>query len=243
MDGNTNIRAIDDYRHGPINEDRRMKTNAVDDIGILDLKKSLYDDNAQVLVVLIGSQLKRFNILATTVIKLLLDERNMRGLFFCFDRPSSLYTKMFEPKVTNLRNLTFIDPITKISGSKGVSEGTIVLENPFQEAMFDDAFRILGEILGKDCPGGSETCFGPVEVGPAAGAASSRPPFYDFMLIDNLNSATYYMSQKKVENFVIGLIDLIRSITTTKVIITVNTDGNKDLHSKLCEICNREVLL
>jgi hypothetical protein len=220
-----------------------MTARAMDEAGMDVLKKSLYDDSAQVLVVLVGSQITHFNILATTATKLLLDERNMKGLFFCFDKPSSIYTKMFESKITNIKKLTFIDAITNISSTSVVSEGTIVLKSPFEDSMFNDGLRILGEVFGDIPDIQGETGFQPVSDTPIAGASPQGATRYDFILIDNLNSATFYLSDKKVENFVIGMIDLIRNLTNTKMIILANTENNPALYSKIKEISNREVVL
>jgi hypothetical protein len=220
-----------------------MTARAMDDAGIDDLKKSLYDDSAQILVVLVGSRITKFNILATATAKLLLDERNMQGLFFCFDKPSSMYSKMFETKITNIKKLTFIDAITNISSTKVVTEGTIMLESPFQDAIFNEGFRILGEVFGGVPDGQDGTGFQPVSDAPSPGAPSSGAQRYDFILIDNLNSASYYLSDKKVENFVVGLIDLIKNLTNTKMIILANTDNNPALYQKIKEISNREVVL
>ena len=241
MDGKADIETRAEWTIGPTRKGNRMNVNAVDDIEIGDLKKSLYDDNAQILALLLGSHIKRFNAISLAVAKLLLDEKKMRGLFFCFDKPSSFYSRMFEPKIMNFKRLTFIDPITNISATKGVAEGTIVLANPFEDVIFNDGLRILGEVFGKVCDD-IETCFEPVSCEPGEGAEPRVATRYDFILIDNLNSATYYLPEKKVENFVIGLIDIIRNLTNTKVIIMASSQGNPGLYQNVRDICNRELV-
>lgn len=220
-----------------------MTAGAIDEAGIDVLKKSLYDDTARGLVVLIGSRTTRFNMLATAAAKLLLDERKMKGLFFCFDKPSSIYTKMFETKIMNIKMLTFIDAITNISSTKDVSEGTIVLDSPFEDTMFHDGLGILGEVFGDIPDMQGETGFQPVSDRPAEDASPRGAERYDFIFIDNLNSATFYLSDKKVQNLVMCMIDLICNLTNTKMIILASAENDPALYSKIKEISGREVVL
>jgi KaiC/GvpD/RAD55 family RecA-like ATPase len=162
----------------------------------------------------------KFNsILNVMLVKYLVNERGLKGVYVSLERPSYYIRKLLKARGVNMDNITFIDAISKVSGDSKVCDtpdeiSAKLLENPFSREFLQNIIT-------------SET------------GEAVQDMDIDFMLIDSLSVLSCYVDDESL----LTLLESLSEDDKISTLMSVDKTCNADLYNKARSLCQKEINL
>lgn len=136
----------------------------------------------------------------------------MKGVYFTVNKPSEDLHDEFEEKI-NLKNIKFIDCISKISGRKAKEKNTTYLDSP------SDLLQISATIL--------------LESKKAA----------DFLIFDSVSTLLLYNEEESVEKFIHSLTGRIKASFGKSFFLFVKSSSHKRIVETLSQFSDKVIIV
>jgi len=176
------------------------------------IKDSLGDILAKTTLFTIRSKFNaRLNIM---LLKYLVNELGLKGVYICLERPSSYIEKLLRGRDVNLDNIILLDAISKVSGDQSTCEvaTTELMETPFSKEFLE---RVLGT---------------------GTGNSVMELEDIDFVIIDSLSVMSCYIDDE-------SLIHLLETLSESsiKTIMSLDRTCDNELYDKAKTMCDKEI--
>jgi len=153
-----------------------------------------------------------------------LHRRGEKGIYVSMDRPHSYTQHSLKALGVPQDGLIYIDAISRLTGQRAEDRQVRFLADGFTLPLLDDLFSraFLAE--------GVQMYFVKMEE-------------LDFILLDNVQVMTQYLSMEKTRRILTGLGDLVKKYTAMRTMIVLDPGSSQDLCAFLRERCDRELPL
>jgi hypothetical protein len=149
------------------------------------------------------------------LLKYLVNELGLKGVYICLERPSYYIEKLLKGRGVNLDNIVLLDAIHKVSGDQSTCEAasTELMETPFSKEFIE---RILGTGTGN----------GVMEI-----------EDMDFMIIDSLSVLSCYIDDESL----ITLLEALSEASKIKTLMSLDRTCDSELYDKAKTLCDKEI--
>ncbi|MFH1054834.1 MAG: hypothetical protein V1744_01935 [Candidatus Altiarchaeota archaeon] len=187
----------------------------VDIRGRLDAILTTLADNS---VVLISSDLEKHSQVTTNTLDILINQKRMGGVYISVSRPCEVILSELKAEGVPAENIRFIDCISLMAGkSRGKEiENAVFIENP---SSLEEISMYLDNMLSK--------------------VKTQRK----FIILDSLDSALIYNTDKSVREFTHFIINRIRLEKITGVILAMEKKEAEDIVRTVASMCDTVIKL
>jgi len=167
-------------------------------------------------IVIITSQSKDHMQVVSSMLKILIDERKMGGVYLSVSRPYEYIMSAMAAVGIDSKDVYFIDCISKMAGrAESKDKETIVfVENP---SSLEELSMYLDRMLAK---------------------VSSKEKF---LFLDSIDSLLIYNNDKSVKEFTHYIINKVRLEGTAGIILSIEKKEAEDLIKTLVPMCDSEI--
>jgi len=155
------------------------------------------------------------------ILRLCLQGRREKGIYVSIDRPHSYTQHNLKALGVQQDGLIYIDTISRLTGQRAEDSQVRFLTDGFTLPLLDDLFSraFLAE--------GVQKHFVKMED-------------LNFILLDNVQVMTQYLSMEKAQRILIGLGDLVRKYTAMRTMMVMDPESSPELCRFLRTRCDRE---
>lgn len=156
------------------------------------------------------------------LLRLCLQGRSEKGIFVSIDRPHSYTQHSLKALGVPQDGLIYIDAISRLTGQRAEDSQVRFLADGFTLPLLDDLFSraFLAE--------GVQRHFVKMEE-------------LEFILLDNVQVLTQYLSAEKARRILTGIGELVRKYTAMRTMMVVDPGSTSELCSFLRNQCDREL--
>ncbi len=165
------------------------------------------------------TKVMRLNML---ILRLCLQGRAEKGIYVSIDRPHSYTQHNLKALGVPQDGLIYIDAISRLTGQRAVGSQVRFLSDGFTLPLLDDLFSraFLAE--------GAQRHFIKMEE-------------QNFILLDNVQELTKYLSMDRARRILTGLGDLVKKYTAMRTMTVMDPVSGPDLCAFLRDRCDREL--
>ena len=177
------------------------------------IKDSVGDMLAKTTLISIRSKFNaRLNIM---LLKYLVNDLGLKGVYICLERPSYYIEKLLRGRDVNLDNIVLLDAISKVSGDQSTCElaATEMMDTPFSK-------EFLRRILGT-----------------GTGTSIMDLEDMDFVIIDSLSVLSCYIDDESL----IHLLESLGTASKIKTLMSLDRTCDSELYDKAKTLCEKEI--